>query len=213
MEAIWVEPAMSRDPWIRLLVRTEKTHVMSSARGCLKLASEKGVSLLKTVIAEGCEGQEEFVKELTKIQEEHLSGANPLQTQTKTWNKMASLMTACYNANEANHVLCPGCFEETPRCIAMCLNCKGSPVSHGTLKKIKIKVEEEDQKGKSVPRASDVKSETGGDDVGMEVDDSEEPIPDDQVDDDAPTKDDDVEMEEGDEVKESGAPEGFDANT
>ena len=103
--------------------------MISSVKGCTKIASvEKGVQMLKTVIAEASGGHEEFKKELIKIRDAHVTGHRFLIPET--WNDMASLMAVCYMSNEANHILCPGCLEETPRCISICLNCQGTLISH-----------------------------------------------------------------------------------
>ena len=68
------------------------------------------------------------------------------------WMKVIPSFGQLDACHEANHILCPGCLEETPRCISMCINCSGTLISHGTLKKIKAESEKE-QKGKSVPKA------------------------------------------------------------
>ena len=206
VEAIWADLTSSIVPWIRLLVRTEKTHVISSVQGSTKIASvEKGVQMLKTVIAEATEGHEELKKELIKIRDAHVSGAHVLVPETSKWNDVASLMAACYMSNEANHILCPGCFEETPRCISVCLNCQGTLISHGTIKKIK-KQSTDGQSAKSIPKASDAKQEPAEGDVKMEQDESEEVFP------DVPEPDDAAGDEEDDPMgqKEPGRPEAYD---
>ena len=208
VEAVWADLASPIEPWVRLLVRTEKTHVISSVKGCTKIASvEKGVQMLKTVIAEASGGHEEFKKELIKIRDAHVTGHRLLVPETTEWNDMASLMAVCYMSNEANHILCPGCLEETPRCISICLNCQGTLVSHGTIKKIR-KQATEGQTGKSVPKASEAKAEPADDDVKMEQDEPEEIFP------DVPANDDNAGDEEDDPMgqKEPGRPEGYDEN-
>ena len=208
VEAVWADLASPIEPWVRLLVRTEKTHVISSVKGCTKIASvEKGVQMLKTVSAEASGGHEEFKKELIKIRDAHVTGHRLLVPETTEWNDMASLMAVCYMSNEANHILCPGCLEETPRCISICLNCQGTLVSHGTIKKIRKQVTE-GQTGKSVPKASEAKAEPADDDVKMEQDEPEEIFP------DVPANDDNAGDEEDDPMgqKEPGRPEGYDEN-
>ena len=149
VSAMWIEWALPPEPWVRLLVRTEQTHVISSIQDCNKVASlEKGISMLKTVIEEVPAKYDEFKAELVKIKNEHESKVNVLVPQDKTWDDMVSLMSVCYMANEANHILCPGCLEETPRKLSMCLNCYGVLVSHGTLTKAKV-AEEGDDIGKT----------------------------------------------------------------
>ena len=81
-------------------------------------------------------------------------------------------------------------------------------MSHGTLKKVKA-APGKAQTGRCVPKASDVKSEAGGADVKMEIDESDDVVPDVPMDDTAPADDDDVEMEE---MKEKGAPQDFSAD-
>ena len=50
VDAVWVDLASPVDSWVRLLVRTEKTHVILSVRGSKRIAGvEKGVQMLKTV--------------------------------------------------------------------------------------------------------------------------------------------------------------------
>ena len=163
--------------------------------------------MLKTVIAEATGEHEEFKKALIKIRDAQESGACVLVPETDEWNDMASLMAVCYMSNEANHILCPGCFEETPRCISMCLNCQGTLVSHGTIKKIKKQTTEE-QTGKSIPKASEAKAEPADDEVKMEPEESEEVFP------DVPETDDIAGDEEDDPMgqKEPGRPEGYDEN-
>ena len=196
VDAVWMELTLSPSRWIRLLVRTDQLHVISSIEDCGSMASlAKGKSLLRSTVEEAPEKYNDIKEALVKIKEDDDSGVNSLVQGEDLWNNMVSLLALCYLPNESNHILCPGCLGEKAQNISICVLCMGTLRSHGTIIRRKVKTEmDHDGDAKNVPSSSGIKVEEAED--IPEADISDDIVPDEPEEDESKAKADDMKVDD-----------------
>ena len=123
---------------------------------------------------------------LIDIKTAHQSYSCRLFPTHQDWNDAISLLALTHRPNKEGHRLCPACLCETPAVLAICVICKGYPISHGFKKRVKITIA-------SVPTAEQRSQE---DDVKDHVKQTWEKIKIDLTGDD--DEDENIEQDDGD---------------